>query len=157
MLNEPAERKWSCGKTEKRRYPGVFIFVAARARHLTVAGEAILKARRSPLAIRQTTQSWRGYGPPAADAASGACPCGGAHIKRKPPTVGAVGGSCKSVKLMWYNIHTNCIYYTTSALFVIHERTDFFMNAVIYARYSSDNQREESISAQLRAGREYCK
>lgn len=30
------------------------------------------------------------------------------------------------------------------------------MNAVLYARYSSDNQREESITAQLRAGREYC-
>ena len=31
------------------------------------------------------------------------------------------------------------------------------MNAVIYARYSSDNQREESITAQLRACREYCR
>lgn len=29
--------------------------------------------------------------------------------------------------------------------------------AVIYARYSSDNQREESIDAQVRACREYCK
>lgn len=31
------------------------------------------------------------------------------------------------------------------------------MNAAIYARFSSDNQREESIVAQLRACREYCK
>ena len=31
------------------------------------------------------------------------------------------------------------------------------MKAVIYARFSSDNQREESIVAQLRACREYCK
>lgn len=31
------------------------------------------------------------------------------------------------------------------------------MNAVAYARYSSDNQREESIDAQLRAIREYAK
>ena len=30
------------------------------------------------------------------------------------------------------------------------------MIAAIYARYSSDNQREESIVAQLRACREYC-
>ena len=30
------------------------------------------------------------------------------------------------------------------------------MIAVLYARYSSDNQREESIVAQLRACREYC-
>lgn len=30
------------------------------------------------------------------------------------------------------------------------------MKAAIYARYSSDNQREESITAQLRASREYC-
>lgn len=30
-------------------------------------------------------------------------------------------------------------------------------NVVLYARFSSDNQREESIDAQLRAGREYCK
>lgn len=29
--------------------------------------------------------------------------------------------------------------------------------AVLYARFSSDNQREESIDAQLRAMREYCK
>ena len=29
--------------------------------------------------------------------------------------------------------------------------------AVLYARYSSDNQRVESIDAQLRAGREYCR
>ena len=28
--------------------------------------------------------------------------------------------------------------------------------AVLYARYSSDNQREESIAAQLRACREHC-
>jgi len=28
--------------------------------------------------------------------------------------------------------------------------------AAAYARYSSDNQREESIDAQLRAIREYC-
>lgn len=31
------------------------------------------------------------------------------------------------------------------------------MRAALYARYSSDNQREESIFAQIRAGREYCK
>ncbi|SDF88482.1 recombinase family protein, partial [Sporomusa acidovorans] len=31
------------------------------------------------------------------------------------------------------------------------------LRVVLYARYSSDNQREESITAQLRAGREYCK
>ena len=31
------------------------------------------------------------------------------------------------------------------------------MRAVLYARFSSDNQREESITAQIRAGREYCK
>ncbi len=31
------------------------------------------------------------------------------------------------------------------------------MNAVIYARYSSDNQREESIEGQLRDCREYAK
>ena len=31
------------------------------------------------------------------------------------------------------------------------------MNAVIYARYSSDNQREESIDAQLRICRKYCR
>ena len=31
------------------------------------------------------------------------------------------------------------------------------MIAALYARYSSDNQREESITAQLRTGREYCK
>ena len=31
------------------------------------------------------------------------------------------------------------------------------MKAVIYARYSSDNQREESITAQIRACTEYCK
>jgi site-specific DNA recombinase len=30
------------------------------------------------------------------------------------------------------------------------------MKAAAYARYSSDNQREESISAQLRHIREYC-
>lgn len=30
------------------------------------------------------------------------------------------------------------------------------MKAVIYTRYSSDNQREESIDTQLRACREYC-
>lgn len=30
------------------------------------------------------------------------------------------------------------------------------MKSVIYARFSSDNQREESIDAQLRACREYC-
>lgn len=30
------------------------------------------------------------------------------------------------------------------------------MNAAIYARYSSDNQREESITAQLRAAEQYC-
>ena len=30
------------------------------------------------------------------------------------------------------------------------------MNAVIYARYSSDNQREESIEEQLRDCREYA-
>ena len=30
------------------------------------------------------------------------------------------------------------------------------MNAVIYARYSSDSQREESIEAQLRECREYA-
>ena len=30
------------------------------------------------------------------------------------------------------------------------------MNAVIYARYSSDNQREESIKGQLRECREYA-
>lgn len=30
------------------------------------------------------------------------------------------------------------------------------MNAVIYARYSSDNQREESIDAQLRICRRHC-
>ena len=28
--------------------------------------------------------------------------------------------------------------------------------AVLYARFSSDNQREESIEAQLRAMHEYC-
>lgn len=33
---------------------------------------------------------------------------------------------------------------------------DIYMKAVIYARFSSDNQREESIIAQLRACREYC-
>ena len=31
------------------------------------------------------------------------------------------------------------------------------MNAVIYARYSSDNQRAESIAAQFRFAREYCR
>lgn len=31
------------------------------------------------------------------------------------------------------------------------------IKAVLYARYSSDMQREESIDAQFRAGREYCK
>ena len=30
------------------------------------------------------------------------------------------------------------------------------MKAAAYARYSSDNQREESIEEQLRAIREYC-
>ena len=30
------------------------------------------------------------------------------------------------------------------------------MNAVIYARYSSDNQREESIEGQVRECREYA-
>ena len=30
------------------------------------------------------------------------------------------------------------------------------MKAAIYARYSSDNQREESIDAQVRAIKEYC-
>nr|WP_232192570.1 recombinase family protein [Thermoanaerobacter mathranii] len=30
------------------------------------------------------------------------------------------------------------------------------VRAVVYARYSSDNQREESIEAQLRAIKEYC-
>jgi len=30
------------------------------------------------------------------------------------------------------------------------------MIAALYARFSSDNQREESIVAQMRAGREYC-
>lgn len=30
------------------------------------------------------------------------------------------------------------------------------MNAVIYARYSSDNQREESIEGQLRECKAYC-
>ena len=31
------------------------------------------------------------------------------------------------------------------------------MKAVIYARFSSDNQREESITAQIRAAKEFCK
>lgn len=31
------------------------------------------------------------------------------------------------------------------------------MRAVAYARYSSDNQREESIDAQVRAIKEFCK
>lgn len=31
------------------------------------------------------------------------------------------------------------------------------MKAVIYARYSSDNQREESIEGQLRECMAYCK
>ncbi|MDY4923465.1 MAG: recombinase family protein, partial [Frisingicoccus sp.] len=31
------------------------------------------------------------------------------------------------------------------------------MNAVIYARYSSENQSEESITAQLRACRDYAR
>ena len=31
------------------------------------------------------------------------------------------------------------------------------MNAVIYARYSSDSQREESIEGQLRECREYAR
>ena len=31
------------------------------------------------------------------------------------------------------------------------------MNAVIYARYSSENQREEAIEGQLRERMEYCK
>lgn len=31
------------------------------------------------------------------------------------------------------------------------------MRVALYARFSSDNQREESITAQIRAGREYCK
>lgn len=31
------------------------------------------------------------------------------------------------------------------------------MKAVIYARYSSDNQREESIEGQLRECTAYCK
>ena len=31
------------------------------------------------------------------------------------------------------------------------------MKAVIYARYSSDNQREESIEGQLRGCTAYCK
>lgn len=31
------------------------------------------------------------------------------------------------------------------------------LTAAIYARYSSDNQRDESIDAQLRACREYAK
>ena len=31
------------------------------------------------------------------------------------------------------------------------------LRAALYARYSSDNQRYESITAQLRASREYCK
>lgn len=31
-----------------------------------------------------------------------------------------------------------------------------FKTAVIYARYSSDNQREECIDAQLRAINDYC-
>ena len=30
------------------------------------------------------------------------------------------------------------------------------MNAVIYARYSSDSQREESIDGQIRECMEYC-
>ena len=30
------------------------------------------------------------------------------------------------------------------------------MNAVIYARYSSDNQREESVDGQIRECMEYC-
>jgi len=30
------------------------------------------------------------------------------------------------------------------------------LRAAAYARYSSDNQREESIEAQLRAIKEYC-
>ena len=30
------------------------------------------------------------------------------------------------------------------------------MNVVAYARFSSDNQREESIDAQVRAIRKYC-
>ena len=31
------------------------------------------------------------------------------------------------------------------------------MIAALYARYSSDSQRAESIVAQIRAGREYCR
>ena len=31
------------------------------------------------------------------------------------------------------------------------------MKAVIYARYSSDNQREESIEGQIRECTDYCK
>ena len=30
------------------------------------------------------------------------------------------------------------------------------MRAALYARYSSDNQRYESITAQLRCSKEYC-
>lgn len=36
------------------------------------------------------------------------------------------------------------------------ERMITLIKAAIYARYSSDNQREESIIAQIRACTEYC-
>ena len=43
------------------------------------------------------------------------------------------------------------------ALFRIMEEGRNEMKAVIYARYSSDNQREESIEGQLRECTAYCK
>lgn len=49
----------------------------------------------------------------------------------------------------------------TSRYFLIMElridkRSDFMLRAVIYARFSSDMQREESIDAQVRACKSYC-
>lgn len=49
------------------------------------------------------------------------------------------------------------IYYTTISL-VLERRTDYIMtkNAVIYARFSSDKQREESIDGQIRECRAFA-
>ena len=39
----------------------------------------------------------------------------------------------------------------------MHKREVLAMTAVIYARYSSDNQREESIEGQIQIGRASCR
>lgn len=54
-------------------------------------------------------------------------------------------------------IATQSAYFYINAIISIYQQKEVnFMNAVIYARYSSDNQREESIEGQLRECKEFA-